>query len=158
MVRRPTRRQVLPLLGAAALAFPAALRAREAAAILTWCRTDPLFLVDDKLVDVTLASEAAMLAQATGPVRLVLTVPVGSTVTTLFVDAGFGHGYDIAFATAEDLKRTATGPQVRAAVLAPAAAPDLPVRVYYTTLTKIGRVLFRSTAVDGWSNAWIYAE
>lgn len=145
------RRRIITMLGASALVLPAALKVREAGAAVTWCRSDPVFLVDNKLVDVRVASALAMLQQASGPVQLVLTVPEGSMARTLYQDGGFGYGYDISFATSPTFVRSSQDPQVHAAVFAPAAGVPLPVRVSYTARMK-------PITVDGWSNSWITAE
>ena len=152
------RRRFITALGAPALALPAALKMHEADAIVSWCRSDPLFQVDDNLVDVTVASDIAMLIQASGPVRLVLTVPSTSSVTLLFADRGFGYGYDISYETSPSFGKSSKGPRISAAVYAPATRDVLPVRVYYSTLTLDNKLLFRSTTVDGESNAWITAS
>ena len=147
-------------IGAAAAVVPTvAFGPADAGASRVWCRTDPLFLVGGKVVDVTIGSQFEMFATATGPVRIKLTTPVGVTATHLLSDFGFGHGYgyDISYATDAALKGGQLSPQVRVDVLAPSAA-DLPVSVYFTRIGVLGQIELKSSETQGRSNAWVAAS
>jgi len=145
-------------LGAAAAVVPTiAIGPADAGARRVWCRADPLFLVGGKVVDVTVGSQFEMFATATGPVRIKLTTPVGVKATHLLSDFGFGHGYDITYATDAALKGGQLSPQVRVEVLAPSAA-DLPVSVYFTRIGVLGQIELKSVETQGRSNAWVAAR
>jgi hypothetical protein len=149
-----TRRRALRLLGAAALAaLPAASAGGDASASKGWCRSDPAFLVGDRVVDVVLGSDPAMLAAATGPIELVLAVPVGVPASLLAADAGFGYGYTIAIREAADLLATTEGAQLRIAALAPATDDRLPVTIYFTSLDADGSLTQKEAT--GAANGWI---
>ena len=145
-------------LGAAAAVVPTvAFGPADAGASRVWCRADPLFLVGGKVVDVTVGSQFEMFATATGPVRIKLTTPVGVEATHLVSDFGFGHGYDITYATDAALKGGKLSPQVRVEVMAPSAA-DLPVSVYFTRIGALGQIEFKSVETQGRSNGWVTAR
>lgn len=149
MDRRPrlSRRDALRLIaGGSALALaPALLRPEPVGATRVWCRTDPLFQVGYKLVDVTIGTYDDMFLSATGPVQIVLTTPPGVPVRLLYADNGFGYGYAISYATDPALTGGMTNPQVHVQVVAP-STEALPVSVYYSTLTAVTKRLeFRST-------------
>ena len=144
-------------LGAAAIAPTIAFGPDTAHARRVWCRADPLFLVGTKVIDVTVGSQFEMYATETGPVKIKLTTPVGVKATHLLSDFGFGHGYQISYATDKALKGGTLSPQVRVEVMAPSGA-DLPVSVYYTRIGVLGRIELRSLETQGRSNAWITAR
>ena len=152
-----TRRSFGRLLGlgtAAAVVPTVAFGSADAGRV--WCRTEPLFLVGGKVVDVTIGSQLEVFATATGPVRIKLTTPVGVTATHLLPDFGFGQGYDITFATDAAFKGGRLSPQVRVEVLAPSAA-DLPVSVSFTRIGVLGQIEFKSVETQRRSNGWVAA-
>jgi len=145
-------------LGAAAAVVPTvAFDPADVGARSVWCRTDPLFFVGGKVIDVTVGSQFEMFATATGPVRITLTTPVGVKATHLLSDFGFGHGYDITYATDAALKGGQLSPQIRVEVLAPSAA-DLPVLVSFTRLGVLGQIELKSVETQGRSNEWVAAR
>jgi hypothetical protein len=65
------------LLGALALLVLAA----PATAGRKWCAKDPVFKIDGQVIDVLVSSYEEMLTTASGPVRIVLALPVKVDVT-----------------------------------------------------------------------------
>lgn len=145
-------------LAAVAAAIPAvALGPSEAGAGRVWCRTDPLFLVGGKVVDVTIGSQVEMFSTATGPVSIRLTTAPGVPVQYLVSDLGFGRGYAVTYATDATLKGGQLAPEVRVDVMAPSAA-DLPVSVSFTRIGLLGQIELRSVETQGRSNQWVSAR
>jgi hypothetical protein len=141
------------LLVAASIAGLALLvLALPAAAARTWCRTDPLFSVDGKLYRVEVASYPEISASATGPIRVVLSVPSGSDARVLEADNGFGDGYAVSIEYVAGLKARKIG----VAVFVPARDGGLPVRVDVTALDA-NRDSSPATAI-GNVNAWVVAR
>ena len=152
-----TRRDALRLLvagSAAALVPPLALRPEPASAARVWCRTDPLFQVGTKYVDVTIGTYDDMFASAVAPVQIVLWTPLNVPVRLLWSDNGFGYGYNVTYAPDPALKGGKDNPQVRVQVMAPAMT-SIPVSVYYSTLTSTKKQEFRSTEHAGASNQFV---
>lgn len=152
-----SRRSVLRLIaaGSAAALVPAAARRPEpASAARVWCRTDPLFQVGTKYVDVTIGTYDDMFAAAVGAVQIILWTPHDVPVRLIWADNGFGYGYAITYAVDPNLKGTKDNPQVRVDVLAPATT-QIPVSVYYSTLTSGKQMEFRSSEHAGESNQLI---
>lgn len=125
----------------------------NASAGRTWCSKDPLFRVGSDVVDVTIASYTDMLTAATGPVKIVLTVPTGVTAAPYHVDDGFGYGYTITYATSSKLTNSATSMQVSVAVYAPASNGTLPVQVSVRSTSGPKQIYLAS--VTGSANAWV---
>lgn len=154
---RLTRRDALHLLaaGSAAALVPAlALRPDRASAAVSWCRTDPLFQVGTKQVDVTIGTYDTMFTDAVAPVQIILWTPLNVPVNLLWSDDGFGFGYDITYAVDPTLKGGKDNPQVRVQVMAPATT-SIPVSVYYSTMTGDKKLEFRSSEHAGASNQFI---
>jgi len=153
LARRRTRRDAARLLGLAPVALATALIARGAGASKQWCKVDPVVRIGGEVADILLSSHEGMQEAATGPARVVVTVPRGVEAEQLSEDEGFGgHGYRVRFAESEDLKDTEGALQVRVAVYAPASDDSLPVRVDFAPRDK-GR-LGTERAV-GEANSWI---
>jgi hypothetical protein len=142
-------------LGALLVALLATLVAGvpDASAGRTWCSKDPLFQVGSDIVDVSIGSYTDMLTSATGPVKIVVTVPVGVTAKPFYIDSGFGYGYSISYATSSKLKDSTNSTQVSVAVYAPATDGTLPVQLDVRS-TSGPKTIYESIAT-GTANAWV---
>jgi hypothetical protein len=93
------RRSVLRLIGGGTLALAgiAAFGAGEASAARGWCRADPEFRINGKLLHVYISGSQQLHDVATGPTDVTLTVPRrGVDVQFVWADEGFGGlGYDV---------------------------------------------------------------
>lgn len=146
-------------------AFPLALLAllllaTPASAGRTWCRADPDFTINGRLVHVYVSSDAAMYAAATGPVQVVLTVPSSVSVQLISADAGFGKGYTITIERSAKLKATTSTIQIQASVKAPATDSSLPVRVEieWVKTNNVGTSIATKTRIFyGVANQWVVA-
>lgn len=125
-----SRRNVLRSLALAGAAL--AVGRGDADAARVWCRTDPVFKIDGQVVDVWVASDVAMKTAATGPTRIVMTVPSGTIAQCIAKDLGFGYGYSISIVSSSLLKKTATSTPITVAVTVPSRDGSLPVRVDQT--------------------------
>ena len=154
--RRRTRRDAVRLLGLAALALPVALRPRAAGAIHGWCRIDPIVQIDGQTADAFLSSHDEMRQLATGPAKLVFTVPTGVPAKLIATDPGFNRkGYDVRFAESDKLRNAAGALEVRVEVYAPALdGPDgpLPVRVDFVPR---GNGRLAPGQAEGRANEWV---
>ena len=129
---RAAVRPRLPRLLLPALALAAMLLAPPAPGIAGdgWCAEDPVVKIDGKVVDVRVVSRDEADTLATGPTRLVVTVPVGISTQLLATDRGFaGLGYVVSFAWSLELEATADSLPVTFAVYVPTADGTLPVRL-----------------------------
>jgi hypothetical protein len=139
--RRLTRHDAARWLALSPLALAAALTARGASASKQWCRVDPVVRIDGEVADIVLSSYEEMEEAATGPARVVVTVPRGIEVEQLSEDEGFGgHGYDVRFERFEDLKDTGGALRLRVAVYAPATDGSVPVRLDFVPRRDGGRL------------------
>lgn len=128
------------------------LFALPASAGRTWCRADPVFSVDGKLIKVEVLSDPAIRTATTGPIKLVLSVPAGSSVQLLETDTGFGYGYDISIAYVPGLKMH----KMHASVFVPATNATLPVQIEVTSLSlSNGNQLITGKGVV---NTWVAAR
>jgi hypothetical protein len=100
--RRPyTRRQVVRLLGGAALILPVALRFDTAEAARGWCRCDPDVYLEGTFVQICVAVPDQYLPLVCGPTKLWFNLPSQVDRQFAWADAGFnGYGYDVGFSKA----------------------------------------------------------
>lgn len=150
-----SRRDVLHLLGVGAVALPAALRPMGTGATRGWCQTDPIVEIAGQRVDISLASYEEMLKLATGPAKIIVTVPAGIRTRLVSTDAGFGHGYRLQFKRSRRLANTRQVLEVRIQVHAPARKGPkghLPLRVLLTPL-EAGRLV--AGVAEGRANKWV---
>ena len=150
-----SRRAMLGFLGLSLVGLGASHEPAEAAR--GWCLADPLILIDGQLADVFVASDPAMLLCASGPIKMIITIPEGSKGSVILTDLGFLKGYDIAWKRSSNLKRTKTHTQVAVKVYAPNRGKSLPVKVtfaprYLSTGLKNVLVGISNT---GLSNSWV---
>lgn len=72
---------------------PALLKAREAEASVTWCRSDPTVLLNGTRVQVWVAIPQEDQPDVDGPIMVNFKAPWGVTQELIYVDEGFnGHG------------------------------------------------------------------
>jgi hypothetical protein len=140
-----------------ALVFTGGLAISDANAARGWCRVDPVIMVDGQLADVFVGSSASMLLQATGPIKMVITIPNGSNGIVVLTDLGFLRGYNIEFKHSSKLTKTKRHTQIQISVYAPATTSLLPVTVTFAPRSlesSLKEILF-GTSVTGTSNQWI---
>ena len=150
------RRPALAAL-AMALVLSLLLSAQGVEAARGWCQGAPVVVIDGQLADVYVGSSLAMLTSATGPIQLVVEVPLASTASVILNDLGFGRGYAITVAHSASLTKTSTHTQVRIRVYAPASSSTLPVTVTFAPRALsagLTAILF-GTSASGTANAWV---
>ena len=139
-------RRAVPVLGLLTLLF--LLTAPSAGAVLNWCKTDPIVEIGGKRAHVYVASPQDILAAATGPTAVEITVPVGVSTSLISTDAGFGHGWEVTFVESANLRITNRGIEVRVSTSVPANATLLVV----TEVVDGSEVSLASVA--GATNTW----
>lgn len=155
-----TRRDVLQTLGLAAVALPAVLLSPGGVgATRGWCKADPIVELGGQIADISLSSYEEMLDLATGPAKIVVTVPSGVSTRLVSTDAGFGgHGYHVRFRKSRELANTNQVLEVRIRVHAPALdEPEgpLPLKVTFTPLD-YDRLI--AGEAQGRANTWIVLQ
>jgi hypothetical protein len=139
------------MLGVLALLVSAA----PASAGHLWCARDPVITVNGQVVDVLVSSYTEINASANGPVKLVVTVPAGSSAKVLATDHGFGYGYSVTLKTSSTLKATAKSTPVCVEVYAPATDATLPVKIDVKPRS-VGPV--KATTTQGLAASWVRAQ
>ena len=147
----PRRRLLRPLAGAA-LAPLLALAPRTAAALRSWCRTDPLLEVGGELADLAVFGPPRAALLVTGPTRVVVAVPPGVDARLVARDPGFGKDWSFAFERSRRLEATDRGIEVRVAVYVPATDGRMRVRVEFAP---VGAGLLAPASAAGTANDWI---
>ncbi|HEY7031338.1 MAG TPA: hypothetical protein VH482_08435 [Thermomicrobiales bacterium] len=130
---------------------------RAASAGRSWCRVDPVVMIDGQLADVFVASDLKMLLTSTGPIKMTISIPEGSQGWVVLTDLGFAKGYDIDFVETSSLQRHGRRTPVTVDVYAPAKDGSLPVTVTFAPRTlgsSLGDILFGMSA-DGHANEWV---
>jgi hypothetical protein len=146
------------LIGAlVALTFLSGLVAPHADAARGWCKADPVIMVDGQLADVFVGSSLDMLLKATGPIKMEIIIPSGSTGGVVLTDAGFLRGYSITFKHSSTLTKTKSHTQVKIRVYAPATTSTLPLTVTFAprSLGSSLTGILLGTSVTGKSNQWV---
>ncbi len=146
------RRAALKGLAGAALALLPALAPRPAAALRSWCRTDPLLEIGGALADLAVLGPPSAAARVTGPTRVVVAVPKGVDARLVAKDPGFGKDWSFAFEDSGRLKATALGIDVRIDVYVPASDGAMRVRVEFAP---VGAGLLAPASAEGTANRWI---
>ena len=174
------RRTAIRLAGGAALALPLALRVRAAAALRTWCRTDPVIAINRRVANIFVSGPEGAGSLTTGAIKVVVTVPTGfakktavsegrstrawrdrarrgtedNGVTTRLIstDHGFGHGYQVVFVESSRSSRPGRGAiPVKVAIFVPATDDAMPVLLEWQP-ERLGRVTAQRR---GTANAWV---
>src|SRR4026208_1337455 len=91
-----------------------------------WGQADPVIIVDGQLAYVFVGSSPDMLLKATGPIKMEITIPTGSTGKVVLTDLGFLRGYSITFKHSSSLTKAKMHTQVKVRVYAPATSSQLP--------------------------------
>lgn len=123
----------------------------------SWCRFDPVIMVDGQLADIFVGSYVEMLLSATGPVKLNISIPSNSSGSVILMDAGFGHGYTIKFIKTTKLKRTSSKTPIIIDAYAPAKDSSLPFEVTFAPRSldsSVSSILFGMTK-SGYANRWL---
>jgi hypothetical protein len=136
------------------------LHPRDARATHGWCQQDPIVKIDGQTADIFLSSHLEMLTLASGPAKIVVTVPTGISTRLVATDPGFGgNGYDVRFAESDRLTDNPNVLQVRIKVYAPALDDltgvlplTLPLRVKFTPRGN-GRLV--AGEATGEANSWV---
>jgi hypothetical protein len=129
-----------------------ALEVHPAHAVVTWCRTDPVVVLEDQIADIFVSGPIDAPLLVTGPNQVVVTVPPGVQAALLVADAGFGRGTDVAFEEANWLRRRPDRIEIQVDVFVPATDDAMPVRVEFAP--RIVGVLSPASA-EGTANAWV---
>ena len=134
----------------------AAFRLNQTEAARGWCLADPIVLIDGQLSDIFVQSDLAMLTTATGPLKMLITLPTNSTGSVVLTDVGYLRGYDITFKHSASLKKTKRHTQVQVSVYAPSSR-DLPVTVNFAprNLSRGVIALLVAEYESGSSNSWV---
>lgn len=147
-MKRFTLAMILALLAIIVLIVPAS-------AGRLWCSSDPIFMIDGQQVSVWVSSYGEMTSSATGPVKVILTVPSDVEARLLATDRGFGYGYDVEIVYSGNLVATSASLPTQVEVFAPATNNDLPVKVDLVARGK-GRVV--SGTAQGMVNEWVVLQ
>lgn len=125
-----TRRQVLRVAGGLALSGTAVMGlAGHASAGVNWCRLDPIVEIDGKRIHIyVFSNQDDMHTVVTGPTKVTVFVPIGSSTEFIWADDGFGMGYAVTFEEDKKLQRIGNLTAVRTVVRVPASEPN-PVKV-----------------------------
>jgi hypothetical protein len=125
--------------------------APEAGAYRTWCRSDPIVIIDGVLVDIFVAGPLEAYSLVTGPTEIVVSVPPGVDAWLVVSDIGFGQGELVRFEESKALKVRERGIDVKVEVFVP-TTEDIPVRVEFAPRI-VG--LLAPTSAEGASNDWV---
>jgi hypothetical protein len=149
---RAAHRAVLPALALAAIVF--ALTVGGAGASLSWCRSDPIVEVGGRRAHVYVASPVDVMSAASGPTRVVITVPAGVSTQFIEADNGFGYGWSVSFAESDQLRVATQGIEVRVSTYVPARA-TMPVM---TDVTNGGGAVLGSSmgTTNGWTTTKVW--
>ena len=146
------RRAPLLLLSLLVLVAPA-FHTSAAAKGTGWCRVDPGLSIGGRETHINLFAEASMLEWADGPIQLVVTVPQGDegVTTLLYMDSGFGYGYDLVIKTSKTLKDSSSGIDIVVEAYAPAGGRYLAMQVELVPVSA-GK---SPTYAKGTSDQWV---
>jgi hypothetical protein len=146
LARPLTRRSFARLVGAAGLVAIGGVKAvNPALAARAWCRTDPYVRIGGKEARVYVVSfKDGTDDVSTGPIEVIFRFPRGLRSELLWVDDGFGLGYDVRFEPDRKLRLRRDGRfPVRVNVVVPASRDDLVVGAEFEPAA-VGRVTARA--------------
>ncbi len=135
-----------------ALVVLALAPARDTAAAVQWCRTDPVVSIGGDVADIFVAAPFDAPLKVTGPNQVVVVVPNGVPAHLVLKDLGFGKGEEVTFQESAKLKATEDGIEVVVKVMVPASEDDMPVRVEFAP--RVVGVLQPASA-EGTANEWV---
>ena len=142
------------ILGAALLALlTLSVAAAPASAGHGWCRSDPVLLIDNHIVDIWVTGPLLAPLKVTGPNQIVVTTPPGVDSYLILKTIGFGRGEEVTLRTSNDLQRTAAGGvEVEVAVYVPARDSSMPVGVEFAR-DILG--ILNPARASGTANEWV---
>lgn len=117
-----------------------------------WCRSDPVLLIDDHIVDIWVTGPLLTPLMVTGPNQIVVTTPPGIDSYLVLKTVGFGRGEEVTLKTSPRLKRTSQGIEVEVAVYVPAIDSSMPIGIEFAP-NIIG--LLAPARAEGTANEWI---
>lgn len=117
-----------------------------------WCRTDPVLLIDGRLVNITVAGPLTAILQVTGPTKIEVLVPKGVNAKVLISDLGFGRGYETTVREANNLSQTKRHNEIHVRAYVPARNSSMPVLL--ETAPGLLRLL-RPVQSEGTANSWV---
>ena len=135
-----------PLIGLLLAIF--LLHAPGAAAVIEWCRADPVVEIGGTRLHVYVSGPVEILDAATGPTVVEIAVPPGVPATLISTDPGFGHGWDVRFVESDTLDATRRRAEVQVSAYVPATA-DLDILIQVTDGTD-----FVLAEAMGTTNSW----
>jgi hypothetical protein len=145
------RRTLLLLLGLLVLVAPA-FHTSAAAKGTSWCRVDPGLSIGGRETHINLLAEDSMLRWADGPIQLVVTVPQGDEGKTklLYMDSGFGYGYDLVIKPSGTLKDSSSGIDIIVQAYAPAGGRYLAMQVELVPVSAGKSPTYAKGSSDQW--------
>lgn len=120
-----------------------------------WCRTDPIVLIDGRIVDIFITGPLDAPLKVTGPNQVVIRTPPDVNSYLVLKDLGFGRGEIVSFETTPQLERTEQGIEVEVAVYVPASDTSMFVGVEFAP-NVLG--LLNPSTVEGTANEWVVLE
>lgn len=128
------------------------LTSAPASAGYGWCRTDPVVLIDGRIVNVTVTGPLLAPLKVTGPNQMVIRTPEDVDSYLVLKDLGFGRGEVVSFETTPRLKKTDQGIEVEVAVYVPARDSSMFVGVEFAPHI-VG--LLAPSKAEGTANEWV---
>lgn len=127
-----------------------------ASAGTSWCRSDPLLLIDGDVAQVFVAGPLTAPLQVTGPTEVIVTVPVGVRADLILTDLGFGRGWEVTIEESPRLQKSRLhGIEVMVSVYVPTRTDDMAVRIEFAP--RIVGIL-SPQSVEGTSNSWVHLK
>jgi hypothetical protein len=130
------------------LVFPA----QGVAASTSWCRSDPVVLIDGQLADIFYSVPLDDVLLVNGPTRIIVTVPPDVSIAVASPSPGFGYGESFTFQTSPSLDTTLQGIEMRIKVLVPGTDDTMPVLVDFSPRL-VG--IMAPVSAEGTANAWV---
>lgn len=122
----------------------------------SWCRSDPVLLIDGDLVSIFVAGPLTAPLEVTGPTKVIIAVPEGVQADLLLTDLGFGRGWDVSIEESPRLSKSRfSGTEVMVSVYVPAKTDDMTVRVEFAP--RVLGILFPESS-EGTSNSWVHLK
>lgn len=117
-----------------------------------WCRSDPVVLIDGRIVDIWVTGPLTAPLKVTGPNQIVITTPPDVESYLILKDLGFGKGEEVTFRTSPRLKPTSQGVDVEVAVYVPSWDSSMSIGVEFAP-DIIGNLA--PSRATGTANEWV---
>lgn len=117
-----------------------------------WCRTDPVVLIDGRIVNITVTGPLLAPLKVTGPNQVVVRTPEDVDSYLILADLGFGRGEVVSFERTPRLQKTEQGIEVEVAVYVPARDSSMFVGVEFAP-NVVG--LLAPSKAEGTANEWV---